>query len=102
MDNLRSFVTRCEPRRSSARELTKDFFRPHREPQTVELNAFLALSVDRAYAQADRIDAMIAKGRRAACAGRCSHRREGRNQHPRRHHKPAAPKILEDLRFQAL
>src|SRR5579864_5371782 len=45
----------------SARELTKDFF-ARIENRNRELNAFLALSIDRAYAQADRIDAMIAKG----------------------------------------
>ncbi|HKD64209.1 MAG TPA: Asp-tRNA(Asn)/Glu-tRNA(Gln) amidotransferase subunit GatA [Candidatus Acidoferrales bacterium] len=45
----------------SARELTEDFF-ARIENRNRELNAYLALSHDRAYAQADRIDAMIAKG----------------------------------------
>jgi aspartyl-tRNA(Asn)/glutamyl-tRNA(Gln) amidotransferase subunit A len=45
----------------SAGELTKDFF-ARIENRNRQLNAFLALSVDRAFAQADRIDAMIAKG----------------------------------------
>ena len=45
----------------SAQELTKDFF-ARIENRNRELNAFLALSLERAYAQADRIDAMIAKG----------------------------------------
>jgi hypothetical protein len=45
----------------SARELTKDFF-ARIENRNRELNAFLSLSIDRAYAQADRIDAMIANG----------------------------------------
>jgi aspartyl-tRNA(Asn)/glutamyl-tRNA(Gln) amidotransferase subunit A len=45
----------------SARELTKDFF-ARIENRNRQLNAFLALSLDRAYAQADRIDTMIAKG----------------------------------------
>src|SRR6202158_3681177 len=45
----------------SARELTKDFF-ARIENRNRELNAFLALSIDRAYAQADRVDAMIAEG----------------------------------------
>jgi aspartyl-tRNA(Asn)/glutamyl-tRNA(Gln) amidotransferase subunit A len=45
----------------SARELTKDFF-SRIENRNRQLNAFLALSLDRAYAQADRIDAMIANG----------------------------------------
>src|ERR1700746_2843964 len=44
-----------------ARAPTKDFF-ARIETRNRELNAFLALSVDRAYAQADRIDAMIGKG----------------------------------------
>jgi aspartyl-tRNA(Asn)/glutamyl-tRNA(Gln) amidotransferase subunit A len=45
----------------SARELTKDFL-SRIENRNRQLNAFLALSIERAYAQADRIDAMIAKG----------------------------------------
>ena len=45
----------------SARELTEDFF-ARIENRNRELNAYLALSHDRAYAQADRIDAMIARG----------------------------------------
>jgi aspartyl-tRNA(Asn)/glutamyl-tRNA(Gln) amidotransferase subunit A len=45
----------------SARELTKDFF-ARVENRNRQLNAFLALSIERAYAQADRIDAMIGKG----------------------------------------
>jgi len=46
----------------SARELTSDFYKriAARNP---ELNAFLALSPDRAYAQADRVDAAIAAGK---------------------------------------
>ena len=45
----------------SARELTKDFYDriDHENPK---LNAYLALSPERAYAQADRVDAAIAKG----------------------------------------
>jgi len=45
----------------SARELTAEFYARigQRNP---ELNAFLALSPERAYAQADRVDAAIAKG----------------------------------------
>lgn len=45
----------------SARELTKDFYE-HIARENPELNAYLALSPDRAYAQADRVDAAIAKG----------------------------------------
>jgi aspartyl-tRNA(Asn)/glutamyl-tRNA(Gln) amidotransferase subunit A len=45
----------------SARELAKDYLaRIARE--NPRLNAFLALSPERAYAQADRIDAMVARG----------------------------------------
>src|SRR5271167_5155341 len=45
----------------SARELATDFYAQiaRRNP---ELNAFLALCPERAYAQADRVDAAIAKG----------------------------------------
>lgn len=45
----------------SAHELTKDFF-ARIENRNRELNAYLALSIDRAHAQADRVDSMIAKG----------------------------------------
>jgi aspartyl-tRNA(Asn)/glutamyl-tRNA(Gln) amidotransferase subunit A len=45
----------------SARELTQDFFR-RIEQRNPELNAYLALSPERALAQADRADAAIAKG----------------------------------------
>src|ERR1700678_1960051 len=45
----------------SARELTQDFFR-RIEQRNPELNAYLALSPERALAQADRADATIAKG----------------------------------------
>jgi aspartyl-tRNA(Asn)/glutamyl-tRNA(Gln) amidotransferase subunit A len=46
----------------SARELTADFYKriAARNP---ELNAYLALSPERAYAQADKIDALIAAGK---------------------------------------
>jgi aspartyl-tRNA(Asn)/glutamyl-tRNA(Gln) amidotransferase subunit A len=45
----------------SSRELTKDFYdRIYRE--NPELNAYLALSPERAFAQADKVDAAIAKG----------------------------------------
>ena len=46
----------------SARELTKEFY-AHIELENPKLNAYLALSPERAYAQADRVDAAIAKGR---------------------------------------
>jgi aspartyl-tRNA(Asn)/glutamyl-tRNA(Gln) amidotransferase subunit A len=47
-------------RKISARELTKEFYTAI-ERRNPELNAFLALSPVRAYAQADRIDAEISK-----------------------------------------
>src|SRR5271169_5003571 len=48
-------------KKTSARELAKDFYVQiaRRNP---ELNSFLALCPERAYAQADRVDAAIAKG----------------------------------------
>jgi aspartyl-tRNA(Asn)/glutamyl-tRNA(Gln) amidotransferase subunit A len=48
-------------KRVSARELAADFY-ARIEKRNPELNAYLALSPDRAFAQADRIDASIAKG----------------------------------------
>ena len=45
----------------SARELTADFYK-RIEARNPELNAWLALSSDRAYAQADRIDALVKAG----------------------------------------
>jgi aspartyl-tRNA(Asn)/glutamyl-tRNA(Gln) amidotransferase subunit A len=48
-----------EARQVSARELTAEFY-ARIERQNPALNAFLALSPERAYAQADRIDARIA------------------------------------------
>ncbi len=45
----------------SARELTGEFY-SRIERQNPALNAFLALSPERAYAQADRMDARIARG----------------------------------------
>jgi aspartyl-tRNA(Asn)/glutamyl-tRNA(Gln) amidotransferase subunit A len=45
----------------SAREITKDFY-SRIERENPKLNAYLALSPERAYLQADRVDAAIAKG----------------------------------------
>jgi aspartyl-tRNA(Asn)/glutamyl-tRNA(Gln) amidotransferase subunit A len=50
-----------DARKISARELVKEFY-AHIDRRNPELNAFLALSPERAYAQADRIDAAIASG----------------------------------------
>ena len=45
----------------SARELAKEFF-ARIDRRNSELNAYLTLSPERAYAQADRIDAAVARG----------------------------------------
>jgi aspartyl-tRNA(Asn)/glutamyl-tRNA(Gln) amidotransferase subunit A len=50
-----------ETKRISARELAADFY-ARIDRRNTELNAFLTLSPERAYAQADRIDAAIARG----------------------------------------
>jgi aspartyl-tRNA(Asn)/glutamyl-tRNA(Gln) amidotransferase subunit A len=46
----------------SARELAADYYK-RIDARNPELNAFLALSQERAYAQADRIDALVASGK---------------------------------------
>ncbi|MBZ5700786.1 MAG: Asp-tRNA(Asn)/Glu-tRNA(Gln) amidotransferase subunit GatA [Acidobacteriia bacterium] len=46
----------------SARELTAEFYK-RIEARNPELNAFLALSPERAYAQAERVDALVAAGK---------------------------------------
>src|ERR1700722_19495811 len=50
-----------ESKRISARELTAEFY-DRIEKHNGELNAYLALSPERAYAQADAIDTRIAAG----------------------------------------
>lgn len=50
-----------ESKTISARELTAEFF-ARIEKRNPELNAFLALAPERAYSQADRIDALRARG----------------------------------------
>src|SRR5436309_7934834 len=53
----------------SARELAADYY-TRIEARNPELNAYLALSQERAFAQADRVDADIASGKPlAALAG---------------------------------
>jgi len=49
-----------EAKKISTREMTKEFY-AQIDRRNPELNAFLALSPDRAYAQADRVDAAIAR-----------------------------------------
>jgi aspartyl-tRNA(Asn)/glutamyl-tRNA(Gln) amidotransferase subunit A len=46
----------------SARELADEYYK-RIEARNPELNAFLALSPERAYAQADKVDAMVASGK---------------------------------------
>ena len=50
-----------QEKKVSARELTKDYF-ARIAVRNKELNAFLALSPEQAFAQADRVDSMIARG----------------------------------------
>src|SRR5580692_824282 len=49
-------------KKTSAHELAKEFY-VQIERRNPELNAFLALCPDRAYAQADRVDAIVAQGK---------------------------------------
>jgi aspartyl-tRNA(Asn)/glutamyl-tRNA(Gln) amidotransferase subunit A len=50
-----------ETKQISARELTSEFY-ARIDKRNGELNAFLTLSPERAYAQADRVDAAVARG----------------------------------------
>jgi aspartyl-tRNA(Asn)/glutamyl-tRNA(Gln) amidotransferase subunit A len=50
-----------QEKKVSARELTTEFF-ARIDRRNPELNAFLALSPEQAFAQADRVDSMIARG----------------------------------------
>ncbi len=50
-----------ESKKISARELTGEFYK-RIEEQNPQLNAYLTLSPERAYEQADRVDAAIARG----------------------------------------
>jgi len=52
-----------EAKKISARELAAEFY-ARVDSRNAELNAFLTLSPERAYSQADRIDAAIARGER--------------------------------------
>jgi aspartyl-tRNA(Asn)/glutamyl-tRNA(Gln) amidotransferase subunit A len=56
IDGVREALT---AKKVSARELAADHYR-RIEARNPELNAFLALSPERAYAQADRVDALVA------------------------------------------
>lgn len=50
-----------EARQLSARELTQEFY-SRIDKRNPELNAYLALCPERAFAQADRVDAMVSRG----------------------------------------
>ena len=71
-------------KRISARELTSEFY-ARIEKRNPELKAYLALCPERAYEQADRVDAMW-EPRRVAAAGRIAAGGKGRDQHARRAH----------------
>jgi aspartyl-tRNA(Asn)/glutamyl-tRNA(Gln) amidotransferase subunit A len=53
--------TALETKKISARELAAEFY-GRIDRRNAELNAYLTLSTERAYAQADRVDAAIARG----------------------------------------
>jgi aspartyl-tRNA(Asn)/glutamyl-tRNA(Gln) amidotransferase subunit A len=59
IDGVKTALT---AKKVSARELTADFFK-NIAARNKELNAYLALSPQRAYAQADKIDALVAAGK---------------------------------------
>src|SRR5271170_5512005 len=59
ISNVRSAL---QTKKISARELTGEFF-ARIDRRNAELNAFLELSEERAYAQADRVDALVAAGK---------------------------------------
>jgi len=58
---IASVRSALQAKKISSKELTKDFY-AQIERRNPELNAFLALSPDRAYEQADRVDARLARG----------------------------------------
>src|ERR1700674_3189184 len=58
---ITSIRSALQTKKISARELAAEFF-ARIERRNPELNAFLTLSPERAYAQADRVDAAIARG----------------------------------------
>jgi aspartyl-tRNA(Asn)/glutamyl-tRNA(Gln) amidotransferase subunit A len=58
---ISSIRSALQEKKVSARELTTEFF-ARIDRRNPELNAFLALSPEQAFAQADRVDSMIARG----------------------------------------
>src|SRR5260221_13158526 len=65
---IESVKTAIEAKKVSARELAAEHFK-RIAARNGELNAYLTLSEERAYAQADKIDAAVAGGGRRACPG---------------------------------
>src|SRR5580765_8376119 len=59
IDTVKSALT---AKKTSARELTADFYK-RIAARNSELNAYLALSPERAFGQADKIDALVAAGK---------------------------------------
>ncbi len=59
--NIPSIRAALQQKKLSARELTTEFF-ARIDRRNPELNAYLALSPEQAFAQADRVDSMIARG----------------------------------------
>src|SRR5258707_10521294 len=59
IDSLKESLT---AKKISARELAAEFYK-RIAARNAELNAYLALSPERAYAQADKIDALVAAGK---------------------------------------
>ena len=60
--NVDAVRAALKTKKLSARELAADYYK-RIDTRNRELNAYLTLSQDRAYAQADRIDALIAAGK---------------------------------------
>jgi aspartyl-tRNA(Asn)/glutamyl-tRNA(Gln) amidotransferase subunit A len=58
---IASIRSALQEKKVSARELSTEFF-ARIERRNPELNAFLALSPEQAFAQADRVDSMVARG----------------------------------------
>ena len=62
MNTIQGVRAAIAGKKASAREITADFYKRIAE-RNKELNAFLTLSEERAYKQADRVDAMVAAGK---------------------------------------
>ncbi len=82
IDSVRDAIS---AKKASAREIAAEHFKRIAAKNT-ELNAFLTLSEDRAYAQADLIDAMVAAGKPLPALAGVPVAIKGRHQHARRSH----------------